>query len=98
MSRKQGSRIAGMRPSARAGGSLRSNGEPTGLLLAGVAASRRCGVRENFPFNMRGDNMHSEHGPQACLGMRSTVHVVRVQLSPSDRNSLDVLLEADHGH
>jgi hypothetical protein len=43
MSRKQGPREVGMRPSARADGSLRSNGEPTGLLLAGAAARRRNG-------------------------------------------------------
>ena len=43
--------------------------------------------------------MHSEQGPQACLGMRSPVHVVHVQLLPGDKNSLGhVLLEADHGH
>ena len=35
--REQGPRAAGMRPSARAEGSLRSNGEPAGLLLAGAA-------------------------------------------------------------
>jgi len=41
MSRKQGPRVAGMRSSARANGSLRSSGEPVGLLLAGVADGRR---------------------------------------------------------
>ena len=41
MSRKQGPRVAGMRPSARAEGSLRSSGEPAGLLLAGSADGRR---------------------------------------------------------
>jgi hypothetical protein len=35
------SRMAGMRPSARAGGSLRGNGIPTGLLLARNAAGYR---------------------------------------------------------
>ena len=48
MSRKQGPREVGMRPSARADGSLRSNGELTGLLLAGAAARRRyCGFGKN---------------------------------------------------
>lgn len=41
MSRKQGPRVTGMRPSASAEGSLRSSGEPTGLLLATVADGRR---------------------------------------------------------
>jgi len=41
MSRKQGPRLAGMRPSVRAEGSPRSGGEPTGLLLARVADGRR---------------------------------------------------------
>ena len=99
MSRKQGPRAAGMRPSARAGGSLRSNGEPTGLLLAGVAAGRRYDVPENFPVFMRGGNMHSEQGPQACLGMRSPVHVVRVRLLPGDMDSLGHSLPGvGHGH
>jgi hypothetical protein len=45
------------------------------------------------------DNMHSEQNPQACLGMRSPLHVVHVHLLPSDKNSLGhVLLEAGHGH
>jgi hypothetical protein len=49
MSRKQGPREVGMRPSARAEGSLRSNGEPTGLLLAGAAAGRRNGgIGKNY--------------------------------------------------
>jgi hypothetical protein len=46
MSRKQGPHSVGMRPSARAEGSLRSNGAPTGLFLARVTASLRhatCG-------------------------------------------------------
>jgi len=37
----------GMRPSARAEGSLRSNGVPTGLLLARVAFSLRHAARRN---------------------------------------------------
>jgi len=41
MSRKQVTRETGMRPSASAKGSQRSGGEPTGLLLARVAAGRR---------------------------------------------------------
>lgn len=41
MSRKQGPHFVGMRPSARADGSLRSNGAPTGLLLARGAGSHR---------------------------------------------------------
>ena len=41
MSRKQGSRVAGMRPSPSAEGSLRSNGVPTGLLLATDACGHR---------------------------------------------------------
>ncbi len=41
MNRKQGPREAGMRPSARANGSLRSSGESVGLLLAGIAAGHR---------------------------------------------------------
>jgi hypothetical protein len=40
-------RPAGMRPSARAEGSLRSNGAPTGILLAGDAASLRHTEHEN---------------------------------------------------
>lgn len=44
MSRKQGSHNVGMRPTARADGSLRSNGVPAGLLLARVAASIRLAV------------------------------------------------------
>jgi len=80
MSRKQGPRAAGMRPSA-------------------IAAGRRYDVPENFPVFMRGGNMHSEQGPQACLGMRSPVHVVRVRLLPGDMNSLGHgLLEVGHGH
>ena len=50
MSRKQGPLTEGMRPSARAEGSLRSNGVPTGLLLARVAASLRLAARGN-PFH-----------------------------------------------
>lgn len=50
MSREQGPHSVGMRPSARGEGSLRSNGVPTGLLLARVAASLRHAAREN-PFH-----------------------------------------------
>jgi hypothetical protein len=81
MSRKQGPRTAGMRPSA-------------------IAASRRCDVPENFPVVMRGDDMLSEQGPQACLEMRTPAHVVRVE-SPqgSHKYSLSYgLLEVGHGH
>jgi hypothetical protein len=41
MSRKQGPRVAEMRPSESAVGSLRSNGVTTGLLLARVACRHR---------------------------------------------------------
>ena len=41
MSRKQGPRKAGMRPSARAEGTLQSSGAPTGLLLARAVGGRR---------------------------------------------------------
>jgi hypothetical protein len=45
------------------------------------------------------DNMRSEQGPQACLGMRSPVHVVRVApLQGCNTKSLSQsLLEACHG-
>jgi hypothetical protein len=52
MSSEQGPRIAGMRTSASAGGSLRSNGVPTGLLLARVAASLRYSTR-NKPTHLK---------------------------------------------
>lgn len=43
--------------------------------------------------------MRSEQGPQACLGMRSSAHVVHVELLPGDKNSLShSLQEASHGH
>jgi hypothetical protein len=44
--------------------------------------------------------MHSEQGPQACLGMGSHVHGVRVRSLPGgDMNSLGHgLLEVGHGH
>jgi hypothetical protein len=45
MSRKQGPRPAGMGTSESAEGSLRSNGVPTGLLLARSAASLRHAAR-----------------------------------------------------
>jgi hypothetical protein len=80
MSRKQGPRAAGMRPSA-------------------IAASRRCDVPDNFPVVMKGDSMRSEQGPQTCLGMRSSAHVVRVQLLQGNNNSLSYSLhEVCHGH
>ena len=41
MSSEQVHRVAGMRTSARAVGSLQSNGAPTGLLLARVAGSHQ---------------------------------------------------------
>ena len=45
------------------------------------------------------DNMRSEQGPQACLGMRSTVHVVRVELLPNNKKSLNHgFQEVGHGH
>jgi hypothetical protein len=48
VNRKQGLRVAGMRPSTRAEGSLRSSGAPAGLLLArAVDGSRRSGLRVN---------------------------------------------------
>jgi hypothetical protein len=45
------------------------------------------------------DNMRSEQGLQACLGMRSPVHVVRVaSLQGSNTKPLSQsLLEACHG-
>jgi hypothetical protein len=48
MSRKQEPRSAGMRPSASAEGSLRSNGAPTGLPLAGSVASFRHATRSDL--------------------------------------------------
>jgi len=81
MSREQGPRAAGMRPSA-------------------IAASRRCDVPENFPVVMRGDDMRSEQGPQACLGMGSPARVVRAEF-PQGRNNYSrsqSLLEVNHGH
>jgi hypothetical protein len=51
MSSEQVHRIAGMRTSARAEGSLRSNGVPTGLLLARVAGGHRA-VPDN-PLNVK---------------------------------------------
>jgi hypothetical protein len=48
MSWEQGPRTNGMRPSARAEGSLRSSGEPTGLPLARVAdGCRHSGLHVN---------------------------------------------------
>lgn len=41
MSNEQGPHFVGMRMSARAEGSLQSNGEPTGLLLARDAGRHR---------------------------------------------------------
>ena len=52
MSRKQGPHFVGMRPSARAEGSLRSNGVPIGLLLARGAASLRHAARK-IPFHFK---------------------------------------------
>ena len=99
MSRKQGPRAAGMRPSARARGSLRSNGEPAGLLLARVAVGRRHDAFGNFTAIIRGDGMSRKQGPRACLGMRSAVHVVRDRLLPSVNNPPGhVLQEVRHGH
>jgi len=54
MSSDQGPRIAGMRTSASAGGSLRSNGVPTGLLLARAAAGHRQDVRSIIAANSEG--------------------------------------------
>jgi hypothetical protein len=50
MSSEQGPRTAGMGTSESAEGSLRSNGVPTGLLLARVAASLRHAARK-IPFH-----------------------------------------------
>jgi len=62
MSRKQGPRSAGMRPSARAEGPLRSNGEPTGLLLAGAAAGR-IGLLQGSTNNSLMHNLQeADHG------------------------------------
>jgi hypothetical protein len=52
MSRKQGPLTEGMRPSARAEGSLRSNGVPTGLLLARDAARFRHAA-PGIPFYIK---------------------------------------------
>jgi hypothetical protein len=52
MSSKQGLRTAGMRTSASAEGSLRSNGAPTGLLLArDTAGLRNTGHKNPLPNN-----------------------------------------------
>jgi hypothetical protein len=72
MSRKQGPRAAGMRPSARAEGSLHSNGEPTGFLLAGAAASRRYDVLGNCTVATRGDGMRSGH--LRGYGLQGVIH------------------------
>ncbi len=116
MSRKQGPRTAGMRPSAiavgrrydtlgnftaimRGDGMSRKQGPRTaGMRPSAIAVGRRYDTLGNFTAIMRGDGMNRKQGPRTA-GMRPSVHVVRVQLLPSDKRSPNQgLQEVHHGH